>query len=198
MTGEPETSAHATQDLRDHLPKRTINNRAVWLGLSTYAIKIIKCRALDLQRSGGDVISKRKRSVTSISGTRRAGGPAKKSRTGLRYQCKRSYHCSLRAGERRAVHCMAVDKRGQNIVTPVLFRCRLTHLNDSLGNFWGRENRKRGQHPVWVLLHRQRLEPQGETESHFIQEHTSRNFDSSKHPNPAPVPPPSEWMIWNP
>jgi hypothetical protein len=125
-------------------------------------------------------------------------GCSPKSRTGLRYQCKCSYHCSLRAGERKAVHCMAVDKRGPDIVTQILFRRRLTHLNDSLGNFWGRENRKRGQHPVWVLLHGQRSEPQGETEPHFIQERTSRNFDRSRHPNPAPVPPPSEWMIWNP
>jgi hypothetical protein len=30
----------------------------VWLGLSPYAIKIIKCRGLDLQRPGGDIISK--------------------------------------------------------------------------------------------------------------------------------------------
>jgi hypothetical protein len=44
-------------------------------------------------------------------------------------------------------------KGGPDIVTQVLFRRRLTHLNDSLGNFWGRENRKRGQHPVGVLLH---------------------------------------------
>ena len=47
---------------------------------------------------------------------------------------------------------MAVDKRGPDIVTQVLFWSRLTHLNDCLGDFWGRENRKRGQHPVWVLL----------------------------------------------
>lgn len=73
--------------------------------------------------------------------------------TGPRYQCRRSYHCSLRVGERRAVHCMAVNERGPDIVTQVLFWRRLTHLNDCLGNFWGRENRKRGQHPVWVLLH---------------------------------------------
>jgi hypothetical protein len=30
----------------------------VWPGLTAYAIKIIKCRGLDLQRPGGDVISK--------------------------------------------------------------------------------------------------------------------------------------------
>ena len=93
---------------------------------------------------------------------------------------------------------MAVDKRAPEIVTQVLVRRRLTYLNDSLGNFWGRENRKRGQHPVWVLLHCRGQKPQGETKSHFMQERTSLNFDRSRHPNPAPVPPPSEWMIWNP
>jgi hypothetical protein len=41
----------------------------VWLGLSAYAIKIIKCWGFDLQRPGGDVISRR--SVTSVTRTRR-------------------------------------------------------------------------------------------------------------------------------
>jgi hypothetical protein len=36
------------------------------------------------------------------------------------------------------------------------------------------------------------------TTKEIVRERTSRSFDRSKHPNPAPVPPPSEWMIWNP
>ena len=118
------------------------------LDYPAYAIKIIKHRGLDLHRAAGDVISKDPL-CQSVELEERSEF-VKKSRTGLRYQCKCSYHCSLRAGERRAVHCMAVDKR---YVTQIHFRRRLTHLNDSLGNFWRRENRKRSQHPIWVLLH---------------------------------------------
>lgn len=28
--------------------------------------------------------------------------------------------------------------------------------------------------------------------------YSSRSFDRSSEPRPAPVPPPNEWMIWNP
>lgn len=34
--------------------------------------------------------------------------------------------------------------------------------------------------------------------AHLRWHTTSRNFDSSSDPRPAPVPPPSEWRIWNP
>ena len=102
--------------------------------LSTYAIKIIKCRALHLQGPGGDVVSE----DPYQSNPNECVYTAEKLRTVLRYQCKWSYHCSQRAGERRAGRCKAIKEKGAEIVKKVLVHCRVVHLNNSLRNFWGR------------------------------------------------------------
>jgi hypothetical protein len=44
------------------------------------------------------------------------------------------------------------NKDGNQQSEPFLIILRATHLNNGLRNFGGWENRKRSQHPVWILL----------------------------------------------
>lgn len=57
-----------------------------------------------------------------------------------------------------------------------------------------RKNRKRRKHSIGIFL----FIDQYTTRPGVLPGQTSRSFDRSREPRPAPVPPPSEWIIWNP
>lgn len=68
----------------------------------------------------------------------------------------------------------------------------MTHFHHRFRNFWRWQDRKRGQHSIWVLLHAKR---HWLTWNKRSKRRTSRIFDRSRLPRPAPVPPPREWII---
>lgn len=86
------------------------------------------------------------------------------------------------------------------------------YLDDSLRYLQGlNQNDTHTQSDVWLTLGEGRMENvdsilsgyscsihiRGQTR--WVAVHTtSRNFDRSREPRPAPVPPPREWIIWNP